>query len=108
MALPRLVESLRTVLQQRKQITTEAERILNAHPLARVLISLPGIGVRTAARILLEIGDASGFASSAHLAAYTGIAPVTHRSAPASTASTPPALATASSNGPSSWPPSPP
>lgn len=41
---------------------------------------MPGIGVRTAARILLEIGDASAFASSAHLAAYAGIAPVTHRS----------------------------
>jgi len=32
------------------------------------------------ARILLEIGDASGFVSSAHLAAYAGIAPLTHRS----------------------------
>ena len=41
---------------------------------------MPGIGVRTAARILLEVGDASNFASSAHLAAYAGIAPVTRRS----------------------------
>lgn len=39
---------------------------------------MPGIGIRTAARILLEIGDASAFKSSAHLAAYAGIAPVTH------------------------------
>jgi transposase len=41
---------------------------------------MPGIGVRTAARILLEIGDASNFASSAHLAAYAGIASVTRSS----------------------------
>jgi transposase len=41
---------------------------------------MPGIGVRTAARVLLEIGDASGFKSSAHLAAYAGIAPVTRTS----------------------------
>jgi len=41
---------------------------------------MPGIGVRTSARILLEIGDASAFTSSGHLAAYAGIAPVTHRS----------------------------
>jgi transposase len=41
---------------------------------------MPGIGVRTAARILLEIGDASAFTSAGHLAAYAGIAPVTHRS----------------------------
>lgn len=41
---------------------------------------MPGIGVRTAARILLEVGDGSAFASSAYLATYAGIAPVTHRS----------------------------
>jgi transposase len=41
---------------------------------------MPGIGVRTAARILLEIGDATAFKSSGHLAAYAGIAPVTRRS----------------------------
>jgi transposase len=41
---------------------------------------MPGIGVRTAARILLEVGDASNFKSSAHLAAYAGIAPVTRSS----------------------------
>jgi transposase len=78
--LPRLAESLKTVLQQRKSIASEVEEILDAHPLAEVLTSMPGIGVRTAARILLEIGDASTFKSSAHLAAYAGIAPVTRRS----------------------------
>ncbi|MBP2180087.1 IS110 family transposase [Saccharothrix sp. AJ9571] len=78
--LPRLADSLKTVLQQRTQLATEVEEILDAHPLAGVLTSMPGIGVRTAARILLEIGDASNFASSAHLAAYAGIAPVTRAS----------------------------
>ncbi|GAA0529651.1 IS110 family transposase [Saccharopolyspora subtropica] len=78
--LPRLAESLKTVLEQRKALAVEVDGILDAHPLAEVLTSMPGIGVRTAARILLEIGDASAFASSAHLAAYAGIAPVTHRS----------------------------
>ncbi len=78
--LPRLADSLKTVLQQRKQVAEQVEEILDAHPLAGVLTSMPGIGVRTAARILLEIGDASNFASSAHLAAYAGIAPVTRSS----------------------------
>ena len=41
---------------------------------------MPGIGVRTGARILAEIGDATGFATSAHLASYAGLAPVTRRS----------------------------
>lgn len=78
--LPRLADSLKTVFQQRKQVASEVEGILDAHPLAGVLTSMPGIGVRTAARILLEIGDASAFASSGHLAAYAGIAPVTRHS----------------------------
>jgi transposase len=78
--LPRLADSLKTVLQQRKMVASEVEEILDAHPLAGVLISMPGIGIRTAARILLEIGDASSFKSSGHLAAYAGIAPVTRES----------------------------
>ena len=78
--LPKLAESLKTVLSQRKTVAGEVEGILDAHPLAEVLTSMPGIGVRTAARILLEVGDASAFKTSGHLAAYAGIAPVTHRS----------------------------
>ena len=34
----------------------------------------------TAARILLEVGDGSAFATAGHLAAYAGLAPVTRRS----------------------------
>jgi transposase len=78
--LPRLADSLKSVLLQRKTVAAEVEEIIDAHPLAQVLTSMPGIGVRTSARILLEIGDASAFKSSGHLAAYAGIAPVTHRS----------------------------
>jgi transposase len=46
-------------------------------PLSHVLMSLPGVGMRTKATILLTIGDASTFTSPEHLAAYAGIAPVT-------------------------------
>lgn len=41
---------------------------------------MPGIGVRTAARILLEVGDASTSPAPDNLAAYVGIAPVTRSS----------------------------
>jgi len=78
--LPRLADSLRDVLRQRDQVAKEVERMLDAHPLAPVLTSMPGIGVRTAARILLEVGDGSSFATPGHLAAYAGLAPVTRRS----------------------------
>jgi transposase len=38
---------------------------------------MPGVGIRTAARILLEVGDGSAFPTAGHLAAYAGLAPVT-------------------------------
>jgi hypothetical protein len=44
-------------------------------PLHKVLTSMPGIGVRTCARILTEV-TGKHFASAAHLASYAGIAPV--------------------------------
>ena len=78
--LPRLAASLEQVLDQRKQIATEVEKVLDAHPLAEVLTSMPGFGVRTAARVLLEVGDAHTFPTAGHLAAYAGLAPVTRRS----------------------------
>jgi transposase len=78
--LPRLAASLRDVHTRRAELAKEVEKILDDHPLAEVLISMPGIGVRTAARILLEVGDGSAFPTPGHLAAYAGIAPVTHRS----------------------------
>jgi len=78
--LPKLAASLRDTLDQRAAIATQVEQVLDAHPLAAVLTSMPGVGVRTAARILLEIGDASSFPTAGHLAAYAGLAPVTRQS----------------------------
>ena len=78
--LPKQAEALAGLLDQRKEIAVEVEKVLDDHPLAQVLTSMPGVGVRTAARILVEIGDASSFPSAGHLAAYAGLAPVTRRS----------------------------
>ncbi|GHB55649.1 hypothetical protein GCM10010347_27030 [Streptomyces cirratus] len=41
---------------------------------------MPGTGVRTGARILIDVGDGSSFPSAAHLAAYAGLAPATRSS----------------------------
>lgn len=43
---------------------------------------MPGIGVRTGARILIEVGDGDGstFPTAGHLAAYAGLAPATRSS----------------------------
>lgn len=73
----------RQLLAARDEHDSIAEQLTNrldAHPLAEVLTSLPGVGVRTAIIVLIYVGDASAFRTSGHLAAYAGLAPVTRRS----------------------------
>lgn len=77
--LPRLTHQLAALRAQRDEVAQEVERLVQAHPLYSVLTSMPGVGVRTAARLLTEVA-AKAFASAAHLAAYAGLAPVTRRS----------------------------
>jgi transposase len=78
--VPSLAGSLAVVLDQRKLLAGRIEELLEAHPLSKVLTSMPGIGVRTGARLLIDVGDGSGFPSAAHLAAYAGLAPATRSS----------------------------
>jgi len=75
-----LATHLAGLLTQRETTAAQIEEMLDAHPLSKVLTSMPGIGVRTGARILLEVSDGSVFPTSGHLAAYAGLAPVTRRS----------------------------
>ena len=91
LVLPKLADQLAGLLKQRADAAKQVEKMLAAHPLAQGRgylppaqreggMSMPGVGVRTGARILLEVGDASSFATPGHLAAYAGLAPVTRRS----------------------------
>lgn len=66
--LTKLADSWKIVLLQRKQMTVDIEEMLADHPLSQVQTSMPGIRVRTGARILLEVGDGTAFASAGHLA----------------------------------------
>ncbi|MGF6506083.1 IS110 family transposase [Paraburkholderia sp. 32] len=77
--MPRLAQQLASLRKQRDEVASEVERLVQAHPLWPVLTSMPGVGVRTAARLLTEVAH-KAFASAAHLAAYAGLAPVTRRS----------------------------
>ncbi|MER5686552.1 IS110 family transposase [Streptomyces sp. NPDC002205] len=80
LVVPSLASSLSSVLDQRKLLAARIEQLLEAHPLSQVLTSMPGIGVRTAARILIDVGDGTAFPTAGHLAAYAGLAPVTRSS----------------------------
>jgi len=77
--LPRLAQQLAALRIQRDEVAKEVERLVLAHPLHKVLTSMPGVGVRTAARLLIDVASRA-FASAGHLAAYAGLAPVTRRS----------------------------
>lgn len=78
--VPSLAGSLTAVLDQRKLLAGRIEELLEDHPLSKVLTSMPGVGVRTGARILIEVGDGSTFPTAGHLAAYAGLAPATRNS----------------------------
>lgn len=43
-------------------------------------MAMPGIGVRTGARILIEVGDGNTFPTASNLAAYAGLAHATRSS----------------------------
>lgn len=77
--LPRLAEQLAALRRQRSEIAVVVEKLVEAHPLSPVLTSMPGVGVRTAARLLTEVAG-KHFETAGHLASYAGLAPVTRRS----------------------------
>ncbi len=72
--VPSLAGSLAAGLDQRKVLVRRIEELLD-HPLSKVLTSMPGAGIRTGARILVEVGDGSTFPAAGHLSAYAGLAP---------------------------------
>ncbi len=77
--VPRLAGQLATVLADRTAIGPAIEARVASHPLYPVLTSMPGVGLRTAATILVET-DGKVFPSAAHLASSAGVAPVTWQS----------------------------
>jgi len=75
-----LAVELDRVFARRQALAGEIEEVFLAHPFGELLQTLPGIGPRTGARILAEIGDGSRFESGDKLASYAGLAPVTRQS----------------------------
>ncbi|CDR10107.1 hypothetical protein GCM10022420_012410 [Streptomyces iranensis] len=78
--VPSLASTLHAVLDLRKLLAARIEELLESHPLSKVLTSMPGLGVRTGARILIDVRDGSSFPSAVHLAAPVGLATATRSS----------------------------
>lgn len=77
--LPRLAEQLSLILEQRQQLAEQLEELVGKHDVCSALLTMPGVGFRTAARIVVETSGRH-FPTAGHLAAFAGLAPVTHRS----------------------------
>jgi transposase len=69
---------------QLKALKRQIQQHIDAHPALQrqraLLVSIPGIGVLTAARLLAELGDVSTFHSAGQLAAFAGLVPSQHQS----------------------------
>jgi hypothetical protein len=75
LVIPRVAAQIKELKHQRTIVADEVEKLLDDFPLSQVLMSTPGVGIKTATTIPLTIGDASSLKTAGHLAAYAGIAP---------------------------------
>jgi transposase len=58
-----------------KQLDQDIEHKLQTHEVGRLLTTIDGIGARTAACLIAELGDPSRFRDAAALASYVGVVP---------------------------------
>lgn len=76
-----LVIQLQTLYLLIRQQEKALRKLVKNHPAGDALCSLPGLGVRVAARLIGEIGDSpAGFNGVSGLQAYAGMAPITKSS----------------------------
>ena len=67
-------------LEHRKKIEAQVLGLIQDIPQTEILLSMPGIGPRSAAQILMTVGDMSDFPDAAHLASYAGLSPQKNQS----------------------------
>ncbi len=65
---------------RRKLVGGQLAVLAESHPDYELLVSIPGMGPKTAVRFVAEIGDITKFPSGGHLASYAGLAPVNRQS----------------------------
>lgn len=68
-------EQLELLRRQLRQISRDIDGLIERHELGALLVTIPGIGPTTAARVLAEAGDLSQFRDGNALASYVGLVP---------------------------------
>lgn len=79
LAIPACAGRIAELTRARKTAEAEIRSLLVSEPAFLVLTSMPGIGVKTAAALIIHV-DIASFPDVDHLASYAGIAPRTHQS----------------------------
>jgi transposase len=78
--LKKLTETIEHINGQIRDVEARIELVANERDV-EIVSSVPGVGKRSAAAILAEIGDAKRFSNGKQIASWTGLAPSLHQSA---------------------------
>ena len=78
--LKKLTETINHLNEQIHDLEARIETLANKEDV-EIVSSVPGVGARSAAAILAEIGDAKRFSNGKQIASWTGLAPSLHQSA---------------------------
>jgi len=78
--LKELTDTISHLNHQIRQVEARIELIVDKENV-EIVSSVPGVGKRSAAAILAEIGDAKRFVNGKQIASWTGLAPSLHQSA---------------------------
>jgi transposase len=78
--LKQLTETIEHLNAKIRNVEARIEMLANEHEMA-IVSSVPGVGSKSAAAILAEIGDAKRFSNGKQIAAWTGLAPSVYQSA---------------------------
>lgn len=68
-------EDIELLLERIKKLDEDIDSTVSKHEIAKLLVTIDGIGPNTAARLIAEVGDFSRFETSAQLTAYVGVIP---------------------------------
>lgn len=68
-------EQLELLRRQLRQISGDIDRLIASHEIGKLLVTIPGVGPQTAARVLAEAGDLTAFRNGNALASYVGPVP---------------------------------
>jgi transposase len=78
--LKRLMETIKHLNEEIRQLEARIEMLVNQRDM-EIVSSVPGVGARSAAAILAEIGDAKRFSDGKRIASWAGLAPSVYQSA---------------------------